>query len=206
MPSTFLSVQQSTLDVKAGNSEVHDTDCASRHGCTDKIAERIERLAPSVRDGESVGVIERKAAWMARAYGIEYSDALEEMVWFLWRRPDLLGEEYSDGWLANRCVYHVRSRLSRERARGSARLDEERGAESVDARRAGAWSEYGEVADLLDELAPQVQALAAAILENEDTVHQSSGRANVACLARRLKVRPETVRARIGKLASELVR
>lgn len=203
MPSTFSSVQQSTRNVKAGNSEAHDTDCASRHGCTDKISERIERLAPSVRDGESVGVIERKAAWMARAYGIEYSDALEEMVWFLWRRPDLLNDSHSDGWLANRCVYHVRSQISRKRARACVSLDEERGAESVEC---GAWSEYGEVADLLDALAPQVQALAVAILEDEGATHRSSGRVNVSCLARRMGVRPETVRARVRELGSALVR
>jgi hypothetical protein len=199
MPSTFLSVQQSTLDVKAGNSE-GTTQVVTTSVATD----RIERLAPSVRDGESVGVIERKAAWMARAYGIEYSDALEEMVWFLWRRPDLLGEEYSDGWLANRCVYHVRSQMSRQRARACVRMDDEEGAihERAIHERAIHESPLRDVADLLDELAPQVQALAAAILENEDTVHQSSGRANVACLARRLKVRPETVRARMGKLAN----
>ncbi len=192
---------------------------------TEQRAARLERLAPSMRDGESAGRLERAAEWLAARLGLEYTDVLDDMINFLWGRPDLLSSGNTDAWLAQRAVYFVRGKAFEETRRGRevVSLDEvDPDGETLMAQAKDAEA----VESLLDALVPLkgthapgksqgcgvdgegaagLHALVAEILENADQAfHVSSGRVNVSCLSRRMGLRRETVRGRLQEIGARL--
>ncbi len=182
---------------------------------TEQRAARLERLAPSMRDGESAGRLERAAEWLAARLGLEYTDVLDDMINFLWGRPDLLSSGNTDAWLAQRAVYFVRGKKFEETRRGRevVSLDEvdpdgERLVSEEDEAiplkgTLGVESALGLIVD--GEGAAGLQALVVEILENADQAfHASSGKVNVSCLSRRMGLRRETVRGRLQKIGIRL--
>lgn len=166
---------------------------------TEQLAARLERLAPSMRDGKSIGRMEKAARWLSGRLVIEYSDALDDMINFLWSRPDLLGSGNTDAWLVQRAVYFIRGQACDK------------------ARRGRVWVSLDEIGETLTVETPdntgvmpasltgEAAKLAAEILENADQVFcASSGRVNVSRLARRMGLGRNTVRVRLQEIGARL--
>lgn len=186
-----------------------NTQSVSENGTqvnTELMAARLERMAPSMRDGKSEGRLERSAQWCAHRLGLDASDVLDDMINFLWGRPDLLGSDNTDAWLAQRAVYAVRGKKFEETRRGREVVS----LEEIDPDgEVLACDELDDAPDLaLDgDRAADLQTLVSEILENADQVfHASSGAVNISCLSRRMGLRRETVKARLQEVGTRLCR
>jgi len=163
--------------------------------------ERIERLAPSVRDGESVGLLEKAALWMASRFDLDASDVLDDMLHFLVERPDLLRADVTDKWLANRCAFFIRSQACAERRKTARTVP----LDDADLLPALPAEDDGRVADLLDEFADELRPLVLEIIDCFDEVtHRSSRRANATCLAGRLGWSRDVTRRNLAGLRAQL--